>query len=304
MELTYRYMKVMKHASLRVGQEDVIFAVTLSRWERDMDLIRQLTDEEVATFREQGWVHAPGLISQDLAGQLLERARAIMGDQALVSTGAGGGAEDPAFADYKNILRNYLGMWRVEPLMKQVSHSPVLAGNVSRLLHGHAIRFFNDEVLVKPPAEEGGKSTPWHQDFPHGAFDRTGLVNIWFSLVDLPADGGAMSFLTGSHRHGPLGRTLLDSEDVLEQNPWLMEECPPSAVPAMKPGDATIHGDLTVHGGPAFRGPHWRWAYLVNLMDATIRYSGGPSYGEQLEAVEVNQPFPDVRYPVLYEPQS
>ena len=53
------------------------------------------------------------------------------------------------------------------------------------------IRFFNDEVLVKPPMESGGKATPWHQDLPHAAFDRTGLVNIWISLVDLPADGGA-----------------------------------------------------------------------------------------------------------------
>ena len=214
--------------------------------------------------------------------------------------GPAAAAEEDAFAEYKDILRNYLGMWRVEPLMEHLSHSPRLARNISRFMRGHPIRFFNDEVLVKPPAERGGKSTPWHQDFPHGAFDRTGLVNIWFALTDLPADGGAMSFLNGSHRKGPLGRTLLDSQDVLAQNPWLAEECPPSPVPAMKAGDATIHGDLTVHGGPAFKGPHWRWAYLVNLMDATVRYSGGPSYGEKLDDLELNKPYPSGRFPVLY----
>lgn len=266
-------------------------------------MIRNLTEDEISTFREQGWLHVPALISPELAGRLLEKARTIMGDEALVSTGAGGGAEDPAFAEYRDILRNYLGMWRVEPLMEQVSHSRELARNVSRLLHGHPVRFFNDEVLVKPPLERGGKATPWHQDFPHGAFDRTGLVNIWISLMDLPANGGAMSFLTGSHRQGPLGRTLLEREDVLAQNPWLAQECPPSPAPAMKAGDATIHGDLTVHGGPAFKGPHWRWAYLVNLMDATVRYSGGPSYGERLEGVEANEPYPEARYPTLYRPE-
>lgn len=264
-----------------------------------MVAVRDLTVEEIATFQSQGWMHVPGLISAELAGRLFERAQDVMGVDALVSTGAGGGADEDAFADYKNILRNYLGMWRVEPLMKELSHSPHLAQNISRILRGRPIRFFNDEVLVKPPIEQGGKATPWHQDFPHSPFDRTGLVNIWFALTDLPADGGAMSFLTGSHRQGPLGRTLLDSDDVLAQNPWLAEECPPSPVPAMKAGDATIHGDLTVHGGPAFNGPHWRWAYLVNLLDATVRYSGGPSYGENFDGIEPNKPFPSDRFPVL-----
>ncbi|QNO27913.1 phytanoyl-CoA dioxygenase family protein [Sphingopyxis sp. OPL5] len=265
-----------------------------------MEAVRDLTNEELTTFREQGWVYVPGLIPPELAGRLFERARDVMGADALVSTGAGGGAEDDVFAEYKDILRNYLGMWRVEPMMEQLSHSPRLARNISRLMRDHPVRFFNDEVLVKPPAEQGGKSTPWHQDFPHGAFDRTGLVNIWFALTDLPANGGGMSFLSGSHHKGPLGRTLLDSEDVLAQNPWLATECPPSPVPAMRAGDATIHGDLTVHGGPAFRGPHWRWAYLVNLMDATVRYSGGPSYGEDLDGLVPNEAFPAERFPVLF----
>jgi hypothetical protein len=264
--------------------------------------VRDLTDEEVASFREQGWVLARNLITPELASRLLEIAQARMGKTADVTTGAGGGSEDPAFSDYRNILRNYLGMWRVEPVMEQLSHSSSLAKNVSRLLRGRAIRFFNDEVLVKPPIEHGGEATPWHQDFPHGAFDRTGLVNIWISLVDLPAEGGAMSFLSGSHKHGPLGRTLLDPTDVLAQHPWLKHECSVSPVPAMAPGDATIHGDLTIHGGPAFRGPHWRWAYLINLMDVSVRYSGAPSYGENLDNLLPNTPFPEDRFPTLFTP--
>lgn len=130
-------------------------------------------------------------------------------------------------------------------------------------------------------------------------FDRTGLINIWISLGDLPAHGGAMSFLDGSHRCGPLGRTLLDARDVVEQNCWLLDECQLTEPPAMKPGDATIHGDMTIHSSPAYHGPHWRWAYLVNLMDASVRYSGAPSYGESLDHLSANAPFPDDRFPIL-----
>lgn len=262
-----------------------------------MESIRELTDEEVRTFHKNGWVFVPGLISQELAFKLLERARNVMGEEALHSTGGGGG--DAEFAEYQNILRNYLGIWRIEPLMYEVSHSPLLARNASRLLRGRAVRFFNDEVLVKPSVDAGGKATPWHQDLPHATFDRTGLINTWISLVDLPLGRGGMSFLDGSHRFGPLGRTLLDEADVVAQNPWLLRECPISPGQAMKPGDATIHGDMTVHGGPSFVGPHWRWAYLVNMMDAAIRYTGGPGYGEKVEGIEPNDLYPEDRYPTL-----
>lgn len=263
-----------------------------------MAAFRDLTDSEIDDFRENGWVFVPSLIAPEIAQDLFERASARMGKEAEISTGGGGG--DPAFAEYRNILRNYLGIWKVEPLMAELSHSVDLARNVSRLLRGQAVRFFNDEVLVKPPIECGGRATPWHQDFPHAAFDRTGLVNVWISLGNLPEGGGAMSFLSGSQRHGPLGRTLLDDTDVLAQNPWLLDECPVASPPEMRPGDATIHGDLTIHGGPAFDGPHWRWAYLINLMDATIRYSGGPFYGEPVEGIAANETYPDDRYPVLH----
>jgi hypothetical protein len=263
-----------------------------------MESIRNLTPAEVEAYRRNGWVHAPGLVSRDLAATLLDRARALMGADAMRSTGGGGG--DPQFADYSNILRNFLGVWREDPLMLEVSHDPALARNVSRLIHDRPVRFFNDEVLVKPPIERGGKPTPWHQDLPHAAFDRTGMVNIWISLVDLPAEGGAMSFINGSHRFGPLGRTLLSDKDALAEHPWLLEECTVASAPAMKAGDATFHSDMTVHGGPAYEGPHWRWAYLVNLMDASIRYSGGPGYGEKIEGLEANAAFPEDRYPTLY----
>ena len=267
-----------------------------------MVAVRQLTDDELHTFREQGWVLARRLIEPEVASQLLASAKALMGEEALRTTGGGGG--DPQFAAYRDILRNFLGFWRENATARALSHSPLLAGNVSRLLRGRPVRFFNDEVLVKPPVEAGGKSTPWHQDLPHATFDRTGLVNIWISLVDLPAEGGAMAFVNGSHRFGPLGRTLLDAQDVVTQNPWLLDECKVSRPAAMEPGDATIHGDLTIHGGPAFDGPHWRWAYLVNLMDASIRHTGAVGYGEATEGITPDQTFPEDRYPLLCGPAS
>lgn len=260
--------------------------------------VRDLTDEEVSAFHRDGYLHARGLIAPDLAEEILRRVTALMGGTAEVITGGGGG--DPLLEHFKAILRNYLGAWKVDPLLNALSHSRAMGRVASRLLRGAPVRFLNDEVLVKIPAAAGGKATPYHQDFPHTNFDRTAMINIWFALVELPPVKGAMRFLTGSHRAGPMGRSLLDKQDVVEQYPWMLEEYPLSPALHMQPGDATIHGDLTIHGGPANHADTARWAYLVNLFDARARHSGSPSYGEDVEGVATNGLFDTPRYPIIH----
>lgn len=262
------------------------------------DAVRDVTPEEVATFKKNGWVKLEGLIAPDLAAEVLVRMKAVMGGDAEKISGGGGG--DPQFAHYKHILRNYLGLWKVDPLLNALSHAPSMGRVASRFLRDGAVRFLNDEGLAKMPASEGGKPTPYHQDFPHAVYDRSAMVNIWIAVVDLPPARGAMRFLTGSHHAGPLGRTLLNKDDVVEQNPWLLEEYPLSEPLEMRPGDATVHGDLTIHGGPANMSDAMRWAYLVNLFNAQARYSGGPSYGEPVEGLEINGLYDTPRYPIVY----
>ncbi|WP_311269563.1 phytanoyl-CoA dioxygenase family protein [Sphingobium sp. WCS2017Hpa-17] len=260
--------------------------------------IRDLTDDEVARFWQDGYVHAPSLMTPFLADEVLRRARELMGDQAEVITGGGGG--DPLLEHFQAILRNFLGAWKKDPLLYAISHSQVIGRNASRLMRGAPVRFMNDEILVKIPTDKGGKATPFHQDFPHASFDRSALINLWFALVELPPEKGAMRFLTGSHRAGPMGRTLLSTSDVVEQYPYLLEAYPLSAPLHMHPGDATIHGDLTIHGGPANKAASSRWAYLVNVFDARARNAGGPSYGEPVEGVQPNALFDTPRYPLIH----
>ena len=77
-----------------------------------MEAVRDLTEDEIATFHEQGWVHAPGLIPADLAARLFARAQDVMGVDAMLSTGAGGGRR-------RGCLRRIQG------------YSPQLSGNVA-----------------------------------------------------------------------------------------------------------------------------------------------------------------------------
>ena len=41
--------------------------------------VRAVTDEEVAAYKEQGWVSLPGLLSPELAGSLLDHLKSVTG---------------------------------------------------------------------------------------------------------------------------------------------------------------------------------------------------------------------------------
>jgi hypothetical protein len=263
--------------------------------------VRDITPEEMSFFRENGWVKLERLISPELASEILSRCQRIMGPDASRATGGGGGTPDPQFARYASILRNYLGAWKVDPMLKAFAQCPEFGKIASRLRHDRPVQFLNDEILVKVPVSQGGKATPYHQDIPHTVFDRSAMINIWIALVELTPARGAMQFLSGSHRAGVFGRTLLDEQDAIEQYPELLKEHRLSEPLHLHPGDATIHNDLTIHGAPENISDSARWAYLVNLFDAKARYNGAPSYGEQLiDDLRVNQPLPRDRYPLVY----
>jgi hypothetical protein len=285
-----------------VGEHHATTDLADDAWMAEGDMahaVRDITDDEIAFFKKNGWVKLKGFAQPDVVAEILRRARIVMGETAEQITGGGGGSADPAFSRFSQILRNYLGAWKNDPWLRAFAQSKDMARVASRLRHDAPIRFLNDEILVKLPVSQGGKPTPYHQDFPHTAYDRTAMINIWIALVDLPPDRGAMRFLTGSHQAGPLGRTLLDEKDVVEQNPRLLKEYPLSDPLHMKPGDATVHGDLTIHGGPPNLSDTARWAYLVNLFDARARYTGAVTYGEPISGIEPGGLFDTDRYPLV-----
>ena len=66
------------------------------------------------------------------------------------------------------------------------------------------VRVFWDKTFVKPAATEGTRESVWHQDFPYNPIDRRGMLTIWVAIEDVPAEAGALRFVPGSHRLGPL----------------------------------------------------------------------------------------------------
>jgi ectoine hydroxylase-related dioxygenase (phytanoyl-CoA dioxygenase family) len=265
--------------------------------------VRAVRDDEIADYRRDGWAKLPGLIPADVAAEMLEVGQAHLSDTPPQS-----GAQSldlPMWREWRYLARDV----RQEPF-RSVAYSARLGENLSRLEgHGGGIRYWKDTVSCKLPAGAAGGSTVtgWHQDFPAHPMDRLGGGTFWIALDDVEEDQGAMTFLTGSHKAGPLGRTFTNGPkgpsgrgDQIQENPWLVEQYPSSGPVALRPGDATVHHPLTVHGTGVNATGRPRWAFIVFYGAAEALYTGASYPATDGLGLEVDKPFDHPAYAIVW----
>jgi hypothetical protein len=255
--------------------------------------VREVTDEEVATFWEKGWVKLPGLISRDAAAGLLRRAKAVLGEN----------ADDLQLDDHHRDFpgfRDYYRIGEVDELFRSFRLSPVSGRNAARLFRRDMqIRTVTDLLAVKMPASKqdtvgrGADVTAWHQD--HGATPvRGSSLAFWVALAEVTPEMGSVQFYEGSHRLGQMGWDPTGYDAV--------QACPLATDVTLQPGDATAHFSLTVHGAPENRTERPRWAYICNYFPGMSPYNGAASHHLGGAEIEPGQPLDHPAFPVVYEP--
>jgi hypothetical protein len=140
-------------------------------------------------------------------------------------------------------------LWAHDPLVHRFVTARRFASVAAQLLGVDGVRLYHDQALFKEP---GGGHTPWHQDQHYWPLDTDRTITMWMPLVDIPNEIGGMTFASGSHRLGDLGRWQIgdDSEahfahEVDERGLPLVTYAPFVA------GDATFHAGWTLHRAPA-----------------------------------------------------
>jgi Phytanoyl-CoA dioxygenase (PhyH) len=270
--------------------------------------MRDVTDEEGSFFRQNGWVKLEGLISPALAGAMLDQVRDVM----LGATGD----QPPDLTDLPIDPSERIfdfSQWRdwhfpardnhIEPLRSLV-FSREIGRNTSRLLGREVgVNYHADLLAVKMPAgHEASLVTTWHQDWINFPFDRVGFLTFWIALDEVSAEQGAMRFLSGSHHEGPLGRRNFgDASDVVDYHPDLLERYEMSPPLELRPGDATVHTGLVVHGAPENSTDRPRWALVTSYHPADTCYTGAPHHiFSQSLGLEVGQPIRHPLFPTIY----
>ena len=273
--------------------------MTMTAQSRIDELIRDVTDDEVAFYRENGWVRLDGLFAAELVAEILAHAKDRMGEDARAEM------PDNRPGIMTPQLRALWNDWQnpsdEDPFFQSVSRSRAMARVGSRLMRDRDVRYWSDAIMCKLPAAEGGSRTPWHQDFPYLSHDRTGILNVWTALVDMPPEMGTMRFLSGSRRLGPMGRVIhrTDGQDLLDLFPWIAEEHEVSPPLRLAAGDATVHDWLTAHAAPPNDTEQPRWTYVCGMFPADTLFTGAQQRRSDGLDLKVNEPFDHPRFPLL-----
>lgn len=139
-------------------------------------------------------------------------------------------------------------LWTLDEASRQFSLATRFAQVAADLMGVDAVRMFHDQALFK---ESGASRTPWHQDQFFWPLDSDKMITMWMPLVDVPAEVGTMSFVSGSQQLGYLGDFPISDEserafEQMIQETGLKVETHGPAVA----GDATFHAGWSLHMAP------------------------------------------------------
>jgi ectoine hydroxylase-related dioxygenase (phytanoyl-CoA dioxygenase family) len=271
---------------------------------------REITDAEVAHYREHGWAKLEGFLTPELAGELLAAAKVVMepqleqpDEQAAFGAGIrlekiGGSVTNVGYwQDFHYIGRDA----KVEPFRTLIYSTAIGAAAQRFIAREVGVRFSADIVACKMPAgQAGGAPTDSHQDISSLPFDRVGPLTFWIALNDMPPERGVMRFLSGSQRAGNLGRTRAQGKGTVEYYPELLEQYETSPPLALAAGDATVHNAQVVHWAPENSTDEPRWGYIVAYFPDDTLYTGAPNHNFDGIGLELSKPFEHERFPRVY----
>ncbi len=216
-----------------------------------------VTDDQIAFYRVNGFVHIPSLLSTEEALQFREIALKHAVDF-------------PPLAD-SQIFDQHVNTWTLNPEMARLTFHPKIA-SAAKELAGVALRYWHDQILIK--RRHNNVATEFHQDQPYWPhLESPNPISCWIALGDVPVERGCMTFLPGSQ-----SRTDLSMQNLSDSNS-LFNICPeftwsPRMTVPLRAGDVTFHHGRCAHmATPNFTNED-RVAHVVIFMDAATRYSG------------------------------
>ncbi|RYX83792.1 phytanoyl-CoA dioxygenase family protein [bacterium] len=243
-----------------------------------------LTDEQIAAYRTQGFVHIPGILSPEEAAHFHEVAQDF----------AKGG---PALSN-QAIFQQLVNVWRQDEGMKALTLHPNI-GTVAEKLAGVPLRIWHDQILIKKP--HNGAPTEWHQDQPYWPhLESVQPISCWIALCDVPVERGCMTFIPGSQVRTDLrAQNLSDPDSLFSICPELKWEA--RVTVPLKAGDCTFHHGRCAHMATPNFTDDPRIAHVVIFMDAATKFSGAPHVVTQNAGFAVGEPLSGELFPQVAE---
>lgn len=242
-----------------------------------------LQSEIVKRFADDGYVATPDILSADEVDKF---GRAV--DQAVARRTEGDGRSLEEKTSYEQSFVQCMRLWETDRDVASLTFHDGLAQAAAELLGVERVRIWQDQALYKEP---GGRITDAHQDATFWPIGDTPLVSAWIPFDGSTLEGGAVGYVPGSHKLGPLKTVNLtkttEAYDILT-DPALEGE-QPTYVEASK-GTVVWHHGMTVHAAMANNSPATRRAFtVVYIADGHRRAKPWPNFPLDRAGVEVGE---------------
>lgn len=170
-------------------------------------------------------------------------------------------------------IRQLMHSELVSPRLAALVTAPRVAAILGQLI-GPEYILYHSKLMMK--AARDGSFTPWHQDWAYWQSQsrQPTQINIMLSIDAATEANGAIRFVEGSHRQGPLEHQRSAAQSFGLGLPGDLDAYPSTLVET-EPGDAVIFGALVIHGSGPNASPHDRRANTFafdrprNRLDAT-----------------------------------
>jgi chlorinating enzyme len=223
-------------------------------------IVEHATPEQVAFFREQGYLKLGRIFTEEELGVLREHV-----DEMIANLPPGKRPEEmdrPHFED----------AW----LFRYLTHPRVL--DIIEDLIGPDIVLWSSHFITKPKGD--GKAVPWHTD---GAYWKKRLVpmnviTLWLAVDESSLENGCMRVVAGSHKQ--IAAALDEYESVDKARNVFDAQLKKELIDESKavdlelaPGECHFHDAWTIHGSNPNNSSKRRCGYTMRYMPANVVHS-------------------------------
>ncbi len=225
-----------------------------------------ISEDQVRTFHEQGWLVVEGVFTSEEADEVarlaLETADSITENESMkgyLMDRSEAGETAPRKIDNPYLrhplFRDFALDNRLRDILRQITgEEPLLKG---------------DQLFMKPP--RFGSEKPYHQDnFYFRCTPGGHVITAWIALDDVDEENGCLRYISGSHLKGIINHVevpgqpynLAPPDDLID---WEKENVAP-----VRKGGVVLHHSETLHSSRRNTSDRWRRGYATHWVTAEV----------------------------------
>ncbi|GHJ30537.1 phytanoyl-CoA dioxygenase family protein [Streptomyces hygroscopicus] len=238
--------------------------------------LRELTDEEVAAYREDGAIRASGLFSDEWVTRITEAVDYVLANPSVLAQATADFSEGKANGD--------AFMWKTHEAFRDFVFRSPASRIAQRLFGSRTVTAFYDQVFTKPRGST--KPTPFHEDATSFPIDGDQVCAMWIALDSCGPDTAALTVVRGSHRwerdRAPVtsslmhramkadqARTAPGSDTRRDVLTWDEQDL---LAWDLAPGDAVIFHPAALHGATGTAPAHGRRAFVSRWLGDGVTF--------------------------------